>query len=174
MSYDSNIEESITRATECVLNHQVRIFKEMCEELGPDCEMAKEGLTVQTKSHGAVHYPTKFNVPLLRCIATGMIFDQTFAPPDEDYQVQLKDSQECDKYLDRWLGTLKKDYDNPNLQVSRQGDGLQNPCKSCPPNYVMDAPNKTLHPNLHPTHKCPLRSYMAHQHDARDSSPTRN
>ena len=41
LSYDSLIEESLTRAMECVLDHRVRIFKELCEDCGPDCQIVK-------------------------------------------------------------------------------------------------------------------------------------
>ena len=135
MTYDSIIEESIARAWECILNNRVRIFRELCEEWGPDCKIAKERLFVEHKEHGWMHCPSKFNEQLLRCVATGVIVDRTFAA--------LNESKQCVQYLDNWLKKFKKNYDNSKFQLFRQGGGLQAPLGSARgvPGYGFIHPN---------------------------------
>ena len=114
MRYDSIIEESLTRALQCVLDQRVRIFKELCEDWSLECQIAKEGYTLFKKAKS--FHPTKFNVPLLRSIATGHIFDRTFASPNEDYEPQVRESKECVQYLEEGL---KKHEGNPELPISK-------------------------------------------------------
>ena len=118
LTYDSIIEESVARAWECILNNRVRVFKELCEDWGPDCKIAQEGLFIQHKEYGKMHHPSRFNEQLLRCVATGMIVDCTFAMPDEDSQTRLAESKQCVQYLDKWLKKFKGKKKIPTSEYS--------------------------------------------------------
>ena len=129
LTYDSIIEESIARVWECMLDNRVCVFKELCEDGGPDCQIAKEGLFVEHKEHGKMHFPSRFNEQLLRCVATGMIVDRTFAVPDKNYQKRPNESKQCVKYLDKWLKKYSRKARKIQISKYRQGGGLQEPTK---------------------------------------------
>ena len=42
LSYDSIIGESLTRVFECILDQRVRIFTELYDKWGPDCEQGNK------------------------------------------------------------------------------------------------------------------------------------
>ena len=149
LSYDSIIEESLTRAFECILDQRVRVFTELYNNWGPDCEQAINGCTLSHKNSD--FYPTKFNVPVLRSIGTGQIFDRNFTSPFEDYVKRVEDSKTCVELLDKWEKLFDDKPENANLQTHRTGEGLTKEYHSCSPDYQMDAGVPALHPDLHPT-----------------------
>ena len=48
--YDSIIDESVARAWECILDNRVCVFKELCEDWGPDCQIAKDDSSYNTRN----------------------------------------------------------------------------------------------------------------------------
>ena len=98
-----------------------------------------------------VPYNTAFNVPLLESIARGHIFDRTFASPTEDLEKVRKDNRKCSELLDTWLSQFPRDYDNPNLQLYHDGEGLTKNFLNKPRTGEMPKGDFTRHPDLHPT-----------------------
>ena len=51
LSYDSNIEESLTRVFECILDKTVRVFTQLYNDWGPDSKQTREGHTLFNKTY---------------------------------------------------------------------------------------------------------------------------
>ena len=108
LSYDSIIEKSLTRVFEYVLDQRVRVYIDLYNKWGPDCEQATNGYTLSTKNKD--FHPTKFNVPLLRSIVTGQIFNRTFTSPFEEYETRVEDSKKCVELLNKWEKLLGRRF----------------------------------------------------------------
>ena len=125
LSYDSIVEESLTRVFECVLDQRVCIFTEMYEKWDPDCKIAQEGhlLALTPRIEGISQASSIFHSDL-RSIATGQIFDRTFTSPFEVYEGRVKDSEKCMKLLDDWIEWFKGKEQSPHLKLYGNGEGL--------------------------------------------------
>ena len=152
LSFDSILEESLVRCMECVMSNRVNCFESLVANWGPECIQAQNGYMVYSAEEATkVPYNTAFNIPLLESIASGHIFDRTFAPPTEDLEQVRKDNRTCLELLAMWVSQFPEGYDNPNLQLHHSGEGLTRDFLNRPRTGEMPKGEFTRHPDLHPT-----------------------
>ena len=152
LSFESILEESLVSCMESVMNGRVKCFESLVENWGPKSIQATEGFKVYSSEQGEmVPSVTTFNVPLLESIASGHIFDRTFASPSENIEKMRKDNDRCMELLTNWLNQFPKGFSNPNLKISRNGEGLTGEFLSKPRKGVLGPGTFARHPDLHST-----------------------
>ena len=152
LSFESILEESLVSCMESVMDTRVKYFESLCEDWGPNCSQAKQGSKVYSAEDGAmVPSVTTFNVPLLESIASGHIFDRTFASTTESIEKVRKDNDRCKELLTKWLSQFPKGFSNPNMKISRDGEGLTSEFLGKPRTGALGPGTFARHPSLHPT-----------------------
>ena len=152
LSFESILEEAIVSCMESVMKCRVRCFEDLVNNWGPDGSQATEGYLAYSKEQEKmVPSVTTFNVPLLESIASGHIFDRTFASPNEVLEQLRKDNDRCMDLLQRWLNKFPQGFSNSNLKISRNGEGLTKEFLSKPRKGVLGPGTFARHSNLHPT-----------------------
>ena len=118
LSFDSILEESLVRCMECVMDNRVKCFESLVASWGPTSIQAENGYMTYSAEEGRkVPYNNAFNVPVLESIASGHIFDRTFAPPTENLEQVRKDNQKCLDLLAQWVSQFPEGYDSPKIIV---------------------------------------------------------
>ena len=152
LSFESILEESLVYCMESVMNSRVKCFESLVENWGLKSIQATEGFKVYSaEDAGMIPSVTTFNVPLLESIASGHIFDRTFASPFEDIESVRKDNNRCMELLKEWLNQFSKGFSNSNLKVRCNGEGLTSEFLSKPRTGELGPGKFTRHPDLHPT-----------------------
>ena len=152
LTFESILEESLVRCMESVMDSRVKWFESLVEDWGPDCTHARTGCQVKDSETGQVGpWVSTFNIPLLESIASGHIFDRTFAPVNEDLERVRRDNKQCLSLLDQWKSKFPANYKNVNLKLFKKGEGLTQEFLKKPRTAVMGPGRVDKHPDLHPT-----------------------
>ena len=91
LDFDTNIEWLFTQLVESAVGSRVDFFRSMIEEHSLAAKKSNEELF-------------GVNIPLLKLIANGQIFNPNFIHPMDDLKdINDKESPQCQQLLDKWL-----------------------------------------------------------------------
>ena len=86
-----------------------------------------------------------------KALASGHIFDRTFAPQTEEITQVRNDNDRCMELLQKWLNKFPSGFKSQRLKISQNGEGLTEEFLRKPRKGVLEPGTFARHPNLHPT-----------------------
>ena len=138
LDFETNIEWLFTSLVETALSSRIDFFESLLEEHALPTKKANE------EKYGV-------NIPLLRLIANGQIFNTAFVHPKNDLKQANEDNKRCLELLNRWIPVKNNTTPWGGLTVVTENEALPARSFSFSPNERIGKVNNYSHPRLHPT-----------------------
>ena len=138
LDFETNLEWLFTSLVETAIGSRVDFFKSLLVNHSLSAKKASE------EQFGV-------NVPLLRLIANGQIFNSNFIHPKNDLRLANEDSKQCQELLNRWIQVVAKTTPWGGLTIVNDNEALPARNFSFSPNERIGKVRNYSHPRLHPT-----------------------
>ena len=137
LDFETNIEWILTSLVEVAICYRVEFFKTLLE---------------QHKLEDKRRNEEKFgvNIPLLRLIANGQIFNPYFVHPKDDLKEANKEGEKCQELLDKWIRDNVKVTRWGGLSIIEDNCALPSRSFSLSPTEKIGKVQDYSHPRLHP------------------------
>ena len=137
LDFETNIEWLLASLVEVAICYRVEFFKTLLE---------------QSKLEGKRRNEEQFgvNIPLLRLIANGQIFNPYFVHPKDDLKEANKEGEKCQELLDKWIRDNTKVTRWGGLSIVEDNRALTSRSFSFSPNEKIGKMQNYSHQRLHP------------------------
>ena len=139
LDFETNIEWLLTSLVETAIGSRIDFFKSL---------LASHNLS--TKKTQEEQFGV--NIPFLRLIANGQIFNPNFVHPKNDLRQANEDNKQCQELLDRWVQVVTRVTPWGGLTIVSNNEALPGRGFSFSPNERMGKVGNYSHPRLHPMH----------------------
>ena len=139
LDFETNIEWLLTSLVETASGSRVEFFTSLLASHNLSTKKAEE------EQFGV-------NIPFLRLIANGQIFNTNFFHPRNNLIHANEDSKQCQELLKRWIHVADKVVPWGGLTIVRDNEALPGRGFSFSPNERMGKVGNYSHPRLHPMH----------------------
>ena len=137
LDFETNIEWLLTSLVEIAICYRVDFFEKLLGEH-----------SLESKRQDELQFGV--NIPLLRSIANGQIFNPYFVHPKDDLKEANIDSGKCQELLDKWIRENMKVTRWGGLSIVEDNRALTSRSFSFSPNERMGKVQDYSHPRLHP------------------------
>ena len=137
LDFETNIEWLFTNLVETAIGSRVDFFESLLVNH-----------SVSEKKTNEEQYGV--NIPLLRLIANGQIFNQNFVHPKNDLKDANQENEQCQELLDRWIRATDKVTPWGGLTIVRDNEAFPARNFSFSKNEKIGKVKNYSHPRLHP------------------------
>ena len=137
LDFETNIEWLLTSLVETAIGSRVDFFKSLLVDHALSAKKATE-------------QQLGVNIPFLRLIANGQIFNMGFVHPKNDLRLANEESKQCLELLNRWIQVYQDTTTWGGLTVVTENEALPARSFSFSPNERMGKLRNYSHPRLHP------------------------
>ena len=138
LDFETNIEWLLTSLVEVAICYRVEFFKKLLEEH-----------SLESKRRDELQFGV--NIPLLRLIANGQIFNPYFVHPKDNLQAANREGERCQELLDKWIRDNMKVTRWGGLSIIEDNRALTSRSFSFSPTEKIGKMQDYSHPRLHPT-----------------------
>ena len=139
LDFETNLEWLFTSLVETAIGSRIDFFKSLLMSHNLSTKKAEE------EQFGV-------NIPFLKLIANGQIFNPNFIHPKNDLRQANEDNKRCQELLNRWVQVATKVTPWGGLTIVRDDEALPGRGFSFSPNERMGEVGNYSHPRLHPMH----------------------
>ena len=137
LDFETNIEWLLTSLVETAIGSRVEFFTSL---------LASHNLSVKKDAEEQFGV----NIPFLKLIANGQIFNTNFFHPRNNLIHANEESKQCQQLLQRWIQVAERVVPWGGLTIVRNDESLPGRGFSFSPNEKMGKVGNYSHPRLHP------------------------